>query len=133
MVVHGKNGQNGLDEITIAGETCIGELKDGKIMEYVIRPEDFGMKTAPIETIQAHDVVQSRQMLMAVLDNQPGPPLDIVLLNAGAAIYVSGMADSLQQGIAKARAAVESGAAKLKLGELVERSNRQHSGEITLI
>jgi anthranilate phosphoribosyltransferase len=133
MVVHGKNGQSGLDEITIAGETCIGELKDGEIVEYAIRPEDFGMKTAPVETIQAHDVVQSRQMLIAVLDNQPGPPLDTVLLNAGAAIYVSGMADSLKQGIAKARAAVESGAARLKLRELVEYSNRQSPGEMTLI
>lgn len=133
MVVHGRNGQSGLDEITIAGETSIGELRHGEIVEYAIRPEDFGMKTAPIETIQAHDIAQSKQMLISVLDNQPGPPLDIVLLNAGAAIYVAGVADSLKQGVAKARAAIESGSARLKLRELVEFSNRQNSGETSLI
>ena len=125
MVVHGANGKWGLDEITIAGETRIGELRHGKVMEYTIRPEDFGMESAPIETIQAHNSTQSREILMSVLDNQAGPPLDIVLLNAAAAIYVSGMAASLEQGLKKARVAVKSGAAKAKLCGLVEFSNRR--------
>lgn len=124
MVVHGRNSQGGLDEITIAGETWIGELRHGEVREYAIKPEDFGMQTAAIETIQVQDSTQSREMLISVLDNQPGPALDVVLLNAGAAIYVGGVAESLEQGLEKARIAIESGAAKIKLRELVEFSNR---------
>lgn len=130
MVVHGANGmsgQGGLDEITIAGETHIGELRHGEVREYVVRPEDFGMKTAPIETIQVQNAAQSRQMLTSVLDNQPGPALDIVLLNAGAAIYVAGVAESLERGLKKAHTAIESGAAKAKLQELVAFSNRDRA------
>ena len=117
MVVH---GEDGLDEITIAGKTRIGELKNGEVSEYTIRPEDFGMKVSAIETIQVQDSDQSKALLQSVLDNQPGPALDIVLLNAGAAIYVSGVADTLQEGVEVARVAVESGAAKEKLRQLVE-------------
>ena len=117
MVVH---GEDGLDEITIAGKTRIGELKHGEVSEYTIRPEDFGMKVSAIETIQVQDSDQSKALLQSVLDNQPGPALDIVLLNAGAAIYVSGVADTLKQGVIRARAAVESGAAKEKLRQLIE-------------
>jgi anthranilate phosphoribosyltransferase len=129
MVVHGRNthcerGKDGLDEITIAGETWVGELKQGEITEYAIRPEDFGMRSAPIEALQVEDGIQSRNMLVSVLDNQPGPALDVVLLNAGAAIYVAGVAKSLEQGFEKARIAIESGAAKAKLRNLVEFSNR---------
>ena len=114
------NGEDGLDEITIAGKTRIGELKNGEVSEYTIRPEDFGMKVSAIETIQVENSEQSRAVLQSVLDNQPGPALDIVLLNAGAAIYVSGVAGTLQEGVERARAAVESGAAKEKLRQLVE-------------
>ena len=114
------NGEDGLDEITIAGKTRIGELKNGEVSEYTIRPEDFGMKVSAIETIQVENSEQSRAVLQSVLDNQPGPALDIALLNAGAAIYVSGVAGTLQEGVEMARAAVESGAAKEKLRQLVE-------------
>ncbi len=124
MVVHGRNGESGLDEITIAGETHIGELRHGEVKEYTIKPEDFGMKTAAIETIQVQDSTQSRKLLMSVLDNEPGPALDVVLLNAAAAIYVAGMAASLEQGVKKARVVIENGAAREKLRELVELSNR---------
>lgn len=133
MVVHGTGNQGGLDEITIAGETLVGELRHGEVLEYTVRPEDFGMKTAAIETIQAHDTAQSAEMLRAVLNNQPGPPRDIVLLNAGATIYVAGAADSLAQGVEKAHAVIESGAAREKLQELVEFSNRQNRGEASLV
>jgi anthranilate phosphoribosyltransferase len=125
MVVHGTGMQGGLDEITIAGETRIGELRDGEVIERTIRPEDFGMKAAAIETIQAQDPAHSRQMLTSVLDNQPGPALDIALLNAGAAIYIAGVAESLGEGIERARVAIESGAAKAKLSELVASSGRR--------
>jgi anthranilate phosphoribosyltransferase len=118
------NGEDGLDEITIAGKTWVGELKHGEVSEYTIRPEDFGMKVSAIESIQVENSEQSRVLLQSVLDNQPGPALDIVLLNAGAAIYVSGVTDSLQEGVVSARAAVKSGAAKEKLRQLVEMTHQ---------
>ncbi|SHL87932.1 anthranilate phosphoribosyltransferase [Nitrosospira sp. Nsp11] len=133
MVVHGRNGQGGLDEITIAGETWVGELRHGEVIEYSIKPEDFGMNTAAIESIQAQDSIQSREMLLSVLDDQPGAARDVVLLNAGAAVYVAGVAESLKQGVEKARAAIESGAAKAKLLELVEFSNRENRNEVSRI
>ena len=118
------NGHDGLDEITITGKTQVGELKDGKVIEYVIKPEDFSLTTAPIETIQVSNSDQAKAMLIAVLKNQPGPALDIVLLNAGAAIYVSGIAASLDQGIKQAKIAIETGAALDKLRQLAESSNQ---------
>lgn len=133
MVVHGRNGQGGLDEITIAGETWVGELRHGEVIEYTIKPEDFGMSTAAIESIQAQDSIQSRKMLLSVLDNQPGPARDVVLLNAGAAIYVAGVAESLKQGLEKANVAIESGAAKAKLLELIEFSNRENRNEASRV
>jgi anthranilate phosphoribosyltransferase len=127
MVVHGSAAQGGLDEITIAGLTQVSELRHGEVIEYTIAPEDFGMRITAIETIQARDSAQSREMLMAVLDNQPGPALDIVALNAGAAVYVAGVADSLEDGVKKAQAAIESGAARAKLRQFVEFSNRDRA------
>jgi anthranilate phosphoribosyltransferase len=118
------NGHDGLDEITITGETHVGELKHGKVIEYTIRPEDFSLKTAPIETIQVSDSDHAKAMLMTVLENEPGPALDIVLLNAGAAIYVAGITTSLEQGVKKAKIAIETGAALNKLHQLAEYSNQ---------
>ncbi len=122
MVVHGFDG---LDEITITGKTLIGELKQGERLEYTIQPEDFGMRSAPIEAIRVSDLTQAKEMLLSVLDNQPGPARDIVSLNAGAAIYISGIAPSLSQGIAVAQETLASGAAKAKLQELVNYSRRE--------
>ena len=127
MVVHGSAAQGGLDEITIAGLTQVSELRRREVIEYTITPEDFGMRITAIETIQARDSTQSREMLMAVLDNQPGPALDIVALNAGAAVYVAGVAESLEEGVKKAQAAIESGAARAKLRQFVEFSNRDRA------
>lgn len=118
------NGQDGLDEITISDTTNVAELKDGQITTYQIKPEEFGLKTAPIETIQVQDAEQAKAMLMSVLQNQAGAARDIVLLNAGAAIYVSGVAETLKQGIEKARRAIETGAALNKLQTLVTFSNQ---------
>ncbi len=122
MVVH---GYDGLDEITITGETRVGELKQGEIYEYTIRPEDFGIASAPIETIKVSDLTHAKEMLLSVLDNQAGPARDIVLLNAGAAIYVAGITTSLVEGIEKARDALATGAAMRKMNELIAFSNHE--------
>lgn len=121
LVVHGKDG---LDEITITGETNIGELKNGKVVIYTIRPEDFNLKTSLIETIRVTDSEDAKTLLLSVLENVAGPARDIVLMNAGAAIYVSGIVDTLEQGIRTAHQAIESGAALKKLHELVEFTHR---------
>lgn len=121
LIVHGKDG---LDEITITGETNVGELKNGKVAVYTIRPEDFNLKTSAIETIRVTDSEQAKTMLLSVLENVAGPARDIVLMNAGAAIYASGIANTLEQGIKTAHQAIESGAALKKLHELVEFTNK---------
>jgi len=124
IVVHGNDG---LDEITISGSTRIAELKAGEIREYTVHPEDFGLERAAIESLQVNNTEEARAMLLSVLDNNPGPARDIVLLNAGAAIYVAGKADSLAEGVEAARNMLASGAAKQKMQALIEFSNRiQH-------
>ena len=120
------NGTDGLDEITISGETRVGELKQGSVTEYTIRPEDFGLQSAPISSIQVGDCDQAKAMLISVLENKKGPARDIVLLNAGAAVYVSGIAETLATGIQTAQRAIESGAALQKLHELVAFSNQNN-------
>ncbi len=117
MIVH---GEDGLDEITISGATRVGELKNGKVHDYFIRPEDFQLKTTGIESLRVNDCEQAKSMLLSVLENAPGPARDIVLLNAGAAIYVAGKAETLAQGVDKAAQAIESGAALGKLRQLIE-------------
>jgi len=122
MVVHGADG---LDEITITGETMVAELKDGEVREYTITPEQFGLKSASLDDIHTDTVQASRDMILDVLDNQPGAALDIVLLNAGASIYLAGLADTLQLGIDKAAEVIANGSAKTKLAQLVQVSNAQ--------
>lgn len=117
LIVH---GQDGLDEISITGETHIGELKNDRVITYTIRPEDFHFKTAAIEAIQVADSEQAKKMLISVLENVSGPARDIVSLNAGAAIYAAGVATTLDDGVNAARQALESGAALKKLQQLVE-------------
>jgi len=121
MVVHGTDG---LDEITLSGETLVGELKDGEINEYTLQPREFGFEPCSLETLKVWDATQAKDMLLGVLDNLPGPARDIVLLNAGAAIYVAGCTETLAEGIEKARAVIENGTARDKLRQLVEVSNR---------
>jgi anthranilate phosphoribosyltransferase len=123
MVVHGRDG---LDEITLTGSTEVAELKHGFVTEYVIEPKQFGIETAPIEAVQVADTNESKDMMLAVLGNQPGPARDIVILNAAAAIHVSGLASDMWTGVAKAREMIESGNAKAKLDELV-RFTRSHA------
>ncbi len=119
MVVHGKDG---LDEITLTGDTLVAELKDGEVREYTVHPQQFGLSTVSLEDIQASNVQASRDMILDVLDNQPGPALDIVQMNAGASIYLAGLADTLETGVQKAAAVIASGAAKDKLAQLVQAS-----------
>ena len=121
LVVHGLDG---LDEISISGKTEVAELKNGKVKEYTIDPIRFGFKLAPLEAIQAKSAIESKNMLLSVLDNKTGPARDIVMLNSGAAIYVSGLADNMEQGVRKAEEAIASGAARAKLNQLIEFSNR---------
>ena len=117
MVVH---GEDGLDEISLGGPTLVAELKRGFITEFKIEPRQFGMDTASIESLMAVDKDDSAKMVRAALDNQAGPARDIVMLNAGAAIYVSGIAGDLWGGVAKAREVIESGQARTKLDQLIK-------------
>ncbi len=116
LVVYGKDG---MDEVSLGAATVVGELKNGQITEYEIHPEDFGMAMASHRSLRVETPEQSMAMLKGVLDNNHGAARDIVLLNAGAALYAANVADSLPAGLALARTAIESGAAKAKLAQLV--------------
>ena len=113
------NANDGLDEISIASSTSVAELKDGAINCYSISPEQFGLQRADLSTLAVANVQDSLTKLRAVLDNQPGPARDIVVLNAGAAIYTANLVDSLAAGITKADEVIASGTAKAKLNALV--------------
>jgi anthranilate phosphoribosyltransferase len=116
MVVH---SHDGLDEISIGDKTNVAELKNGAVRRYSIQPEDFGLSRSPLSTIQVEGPDASVRMIIDVLDNVPGPARDIVVLNAGAAIYVAGLADSLKDGMARADEALASGEARTRLDRLV--------------
>ncbi len=120
LVVHGADG---MDEITLSGVTYIAELKNNTVREYTVQPADFGLAIAMQDQIRVANADEAQAMLLAVLDNQAGAARDIVLMNAGAAIYVAGRSDSLHDGVVKAREVINSGAAKAKLAELVNISN----------
>jgi len=112
-------GLEGLDEISVSGPTLVGELANGEIREYEVHPSQFGVELYDRRAIQVDTVEASKEMILAVLQNQPGPALNIVLLNAGAAIYVAGRAKSIKDGIETARKVIASGEAKAKLDEFV--------------
>jgi len=116
MVVYGLDG---LDEISVSGDTMVGELKDGQINEYLLNPGQFGLELYDRRAITVTTVDESKAMIVAVLEGQPGPAHNIVALNAGAAIYVAGRADSHKSGVEKASQVIKSGAAKHKLEEFV--------------
>jgi anthranilate phosphoribosyltransferase len=115
-------GRDGMDEVSLGAATMVGELKNGEITEYEIHPEDFDLPMASNRALKVETPEQSRLMLTNVLDNQPGPARDIVIFNAGVALYAANVAASMKDGIAKARAAVESGAARAKLDQMVQLS-----------
>ncbi|MDJ0832536.1 MAG: anthranilate phosphoribosyltransferase [Gammaproteobacteria bacterium] len=120
MVVH---ADDGMDEISISCPTSVAELRDGQVNSYRIQPEDFNTASADIAEIKVDGVEQSLAMIQRVLGNQAGPALDIVCLNAGAAIYVSGLADSHQQGVDLARQAIADGKAQAVLDNLIAKTN----------
>jgi len=116
LVVYGRDG---MDEISLGAATLVGELKNGEISEYELHPEDFGFQMSSNRALRVETPEQSKAMLLGVLDNQAGPALDIVLLNAGAALYAANVVDSVAAGVTRSREAIASGAAKAKLAELV--------------
>ena len=116
MVVHGVEG---LDEISISGETLVGELRDGEVHEFTIHPRQFGLQSADLKEIQVGDGGESRDMLLAALANRQGPARDIVALNAGAAIYTCGLASTHAAGVSKALEVIASGQARAKLDQFV--------------
>lgn len=116
MIVHGLEG---LDELSISGPTAVGELKDGQVREYMVAPADVGLKSHNNAAIRVEGIEQSRDMLLGALDNTPGAARDIVALNAGASIYVAGLAPTLAEGVKKALAVLDSGAARKKLDQFV--------------
>lgn len=119
MVVFGRDG---LDEISLEGPTLIGELKNGSVTEYEIHPLDFGLKTAPTSTFQVANADESKRIVLSILDGATGPACDIVCLNAGATLYVADVANDIASGIAMAKAAIQSGAARSTLDRFVTAS-----------
>ena len=120
LVVH---SEDGMDEISIGAPTFVAELKNGVVTTYTIQPEDFGLKSADLATLKVEDAAESLAVVKSVLANEAGPARDIVVLNAGASLYVAGLSDSLSAGVEKAAEVLASGAALTKLDDLVKVSN----------
>ena len=120
LAVH---SDDGLDEISISADTAVVELKNGEIGGYKLKPEDFGMQRANLNEIKVEGPEQSLKLIKGVLNNEPGPALDIVALNAGATVYVSGLVENLSAGVDVVRKAIADGAAKAKLDQFISVSN----------
>lgn len=116
------SSEDGMDEISISAPTLVAELKDGAVKSYSIQPEDFGMQRAALASIRAADAQDSLHIIKGVLANQPGAARDIVCLNAGAAIYVAGVTDSLAAGVQRAAEVIAEGRAAEKLQQLVAKT-----------
>jgi anthranilate phosphoribosyltransferase len=117
-------GRDGMDELSLGAATLVGELRDGVVREYEVHPEDFGIAMAHTRNLRVADAAESKAMLLAALDGRPGLPLEIVALNAGAALYVAGVADSIADGVGRARVAIASGAARARLEAFVIATRR---------
>lgn len=117
-------GAEGLDEVSITGETRISELKDGAVATYAVRPEDFGLERAPLKAIQGGDASQNAEIIREILNGKHGPRRDIVLLNTAAALLASGKAGDLKEGIAVGSESIDSGKALAKLKTLIEFTNQ---------
>jgi anthranilate phosphoribosyltransferase len=116
LVVHGREG---LDELSISGETLVGELRDGEVREYVVSPEQFGLPRHDLRTLQVDSVEDSRDRVLKALDDRPGPERDIVALNAGAAIYAAGLTDGLADGVERALEVMATGEPRRRLEALI--------------
>ncbi len=121
LVVYGKDG---MDEVSLGAGTLVGELRNGEITEYELHPEDFGLTMASNRALKVDTPEQSRAMLLGVLGNEPGPARDIVVLNAGVALYAANVVETVAEGLARADAAIASGAAKERLERLVTVAHR---------
>ncbi|CAN1488820.1 TrpD Anthranilate phosphoribosyltransferase [Burkholderiaceae bacterium] len=121
LVVYGRDG---LDEVSLGASTLVGELKNGQVREYEIHPEDFGFAMSSNRALRVETPEQSRAMLLGVLANEPGPARDIVVLNAGVALYAANVADTMEAGIALARKALASGAAQARLDRLISATQK---------
>jgi anthranilate phosphoribosyltransferase len=115
-------GRDGMDEVSLGSATMVGEYKDGAIREYEIHPEDFGLTMSSSRALKVETPEQSRALMQAVLDNEPGPARDIVILNAGVALYAAGVVPGMTEGVAMAREGIASGRALAKLHQFVARS-----------
>jgi len=124
LVVYGRDG---MDEVSLGAATLVGELNNGDITEYEIHPEDFGLTMASHRALRVDTPEQSRDMVLAVLDNQAGPARDIVALNAGIALYAANVAPTMAGGIALAQQALAQGLAKAKLAQLNEFTARHQA------
>ena len=116
LVVYGKDG---MDEVSLGAATMVGELKDGEVREYEIHPEDFGLHMKSNRGLKVEDAAKSKEMVLEALSNVDGTPREIVVFNAGTALYAAGIASSIVEGIARARESIASGAAKKKLNAFV--------------
>ena len=123
LVVH---GEEGVDEISISGRTRVSELKDGEIRNYFISPEDFGLKKCDFSEIIGGDPIKNHQITLEILEGQEGAARDMVLLNAGAVIYLSDKANSILEGIEMAAKSIDSGKAKEKVEYLRELTNLEN-------
>ncbi|ROU08026.1 anthranilate phosphoribosyltransferase [Lysobacter enzymogenes] len=112
-------GRDGMDELSLGAGTLVGELRDGQVREYEVHPEDFGIAMAASRNLRVEDAVESKAMVLQALENRDGLPREIVALNSGAALYVSGKVESIAEGIELARRTLASGAARAKLDEFV--------------
>jgi anthranilate phosphoribosyltransferase len=121
LVVYGKDG---MDEVSLGASTLVGELKGGQVLEYEIHPEDFGLKMVSNRSIKVANANESRVMVLEALDGVEGTPREIVTLNAGVALYTSGKAGSIEEGIGQAREAIASGAARRKLDHFVSTTRK---------
>ena len=112
-------GRDNMDELSLGAGTLVGELRDGKVREYELHPEDFGIAMAHSRNLKVADAEDSKAMLLAALDNHDGLPREIVAYNAGAALYVAGVAEDIADGIAQARKVLADGSARAKLDQFV--------------
>jgi len=117
-------GRDGMDEISLGAATLVGELRDGKVTEYEIEPEDFGLSMASSRNLRVDDSTESRAMLLDAISGVPGVPHDIVCLNAGAALYTADVVPTIQAGIDLARETIASGAARAKMNSFVAATQR---------
>jgi anthranilate phosphoribosyltransferase len=117
-------GRDGMDEISLGAATLVGELRDGQLSEYELHPEDLGFAMASSRQLRVADAEDSKARVLEALSDRDGVARDIVALNAGAALYVAGLADDVKAGIALAREALKSGAARAKLDAFVAATRR---------